>query len=978
MDKITKQDIEQAASGRWDWLLEQVGVPAKLLNGKHQPCPVCGGTDRYRFTNHQGHGTWICNQCQPDGASPFDLVMAVYGCTFAESVELLAGALGLQVVGNKVMTAKPLPEPAKKQPENRFVPIMPVPENAVKSMTFLHKHRGKNGEYPVIKHIFKDAEGRVLGGVGRFIRSDGSKADLPYTFCHDTQTNTYGWRYHGFPTPRPLYGLDVLAQNPDKIVLVVEGEKCKKAAHDANLGVVAVTWHGGCNAWDKADWSPLAGRRVILWADADSKRAKPTAQQVATGLTTETTPYLPADKQGGMKAMLGIADKLRDLGCDVAFVKLPAVGTLPDGYDIADALADGSAAKLPPHEILSWQNMGDWLVDYDTLKADFARVSAPSEKRSVCASDDLPKTETEKAHTQSNGVFAGQTQGQPANDSEFGKLSPQDNLLNNLLENYAAIGQKEKYLNLQTGETLSRRQLEKIFGKDAVLNWTYHRNQQNLPEFKANILSRELVLKAKAETSEFSNILNRYIYLDGTTDAYDVKLGDVVTLAAVKAAIPEEFDDWAKSPDRLVCPISNYVFEPNLPIGISYFDDDNGKRNVAYINKFTGFDLDFDRLPELPKGTLLQDMYGENSDGRFSGCAEILNLIYHLCSGNGDVSMRVFRWVLCWLACRLRFPRIKPATALVFISEVQGVGKSTFSEMILKGLFTKYYRQLDQNALESRFNSSLQFSLVTVFEEISPSDERMNVIGKLKNMITSDTIMVERKGRDAQEFRDFNAYVINSNDVRSIPTESNDRRFQAMHCKQKYSETDHDRLKAEIDAGGLTVFAEFLHALPLQYQDDDGDWREFTPHSKPITTPIKRRMIGLNKPSWEAFFDDWRDGDIGGIPFVTPCSKDLWEVYKYWCGYTNSFKWTQAKFLNAIACKFERDYRTPVQFELGTRKNLRIFALAYDLVDNDKYPIPQQGRRDDIDRDTLARYYGAQVEAFHAAAAKLLPHLPEL
>lgn len=974
--KISKQDIEQAVGGNWTALLERVGVPHDLLNEKkHQPCPNCGGTDRFRYTNHQNSGTWICNQCQPDGASPFDLVMAVYGCSFVEAKELMANALGLSVnESGKTFTAKPLPEAAPKQPENRFTPIVPVPDYALKSMTFFHKYRNdKKGEYPVMKHVFRDEQGRVLGGVGRFIGSDGRKVDLPYTFCHDNQTNTNGWQYKCWNGLRPLYGLEVLAQNPDKIVLVVEGEKCKQAAHYAELGVVAVTWHGGCNAWDKSDWSPLAGRRVILWADADSKRIKPNNQQIQSGMTEDNAPFLPKHQQGGMKAMLGIAEKLTGLGCDVVFVKLPECGVLPDGYDIADALEEGVYAKLPAHDILSWQNMGDWLIDFADLKADIEKVSGTSKKRSECADESVKMSENQGAHSQSVGVFAGQTQG--ANDDDFGQLPPQDNLLNKLLENYSAIGQKERAINLKTGETLSRRQLEKIFTKDIVLNWFYHPKQRRLPEFEAEMLSKKLILQAKSENTDFANVLKRYIYLDGTTDAYDIKLDDVVSLAAVKAAIPDDFEDWARSESRYICPIKNYVFDPILPPGISFFEHEDGHENVSYINKFNGFDVAFDRLAEMPKETLLQDMYP-----KFSGCREILDLIWHLCAGNGEVSARVFRWVLCWLACRLRMPHEKPATALVFISEVQGVGKSTFADKILKGLFTQYYRQLDQNALESRFNSSLLFALITVFEEISPSDERMNVIGKLKNMITAETIMVEKKGRDAQEFRDFNAYVINSNDARSIPVESNDRRFMIMHRAEKYSEEAHERLVAEIEKGGLVVFAEFLHALPLFYQDDTGKWCKFTPHSKPIMTPIKRRMIGLNKPSWEAFFDDWREGDIKDLPFVSVASKDLWAVYVWWCDYTKTFKMPQKKFFNSIACKFTNEYRTMCKLEWETKK-LRVFVVPHSCLNQDKYPAPTTSgsSRENTDRQiTMAEYLGRQVMDFHEAARVLLPNLVDL
>ena len=60
MDQIKTSDI---ARGRWPQILRAFGVPAKLLNGRKQPCPFCGGKDRFRFTDFKGTGTFFCNQC---------------------------------------------------------------------------------------------------------------------------------------------------------------------------------------------------------------------------------------------------------------------------------------------------------------------------------------------------------------------------------------------------------------------------------------------------------------------------------------------------------------------------------------------------------------------------------------------------------------------------------------------------------------------------------------------------------------------------------------------------------------------------------------------------------------------------------------------------------------------------------------------------------------------------------------------------
>ena len=47
----------ELASGRWHGILTALGVPQEFLTGKHGPCPICGGKDRFRFDNKNGRGT---------------------------------------------------------------------------------------------------------------------------------------------------------------------------------------------------------------------------------------------------------------------------------------------------------------------------------------------------------------------------------------------------------------------------------------------------------------------------------------------------------------------------------------------------------------------------------------------------------------------------------------------------------------------------------------------------------------------------------------------------------------------------------------------------------------------------------------------------------------------------------------------------------------------------------------------------------
>ncbi|MFZ0148121.1 MAG: hypothetical protein WAM72_07195, partial [Xanthobacteraceae bacterium] len=60
-----------------------------------------------------------------------------------------------------------------------------------------------------------------------------------------------------------------LADRPVAPVVVCEGEKATDAARRLLPGFVVVTSPNGSNSADKADWSPLRGRDVVIWPDAD-------------------------------------------------------------------------------------------------------------------------------------------------------------------------------------------------------------------------------------------------------------------------------------------------------------------------------------------------------------------------------------------------------------------------------------------------------------------------------------------------------------------------------------------------------------------------------------------------------------------------------------------------------------------------------------------------------------------------------------
>ncbi len=81
-----------AAQGKWRGILSQFGMTTKQLSGKHCSCPMCGGTDRFRWDNKEGTGSYYCGGC---GAGyGIDLVMKLTGKEFSDAAKAIDSIIG--------------------------------------------------------------------------------------------------------------------------------------------------------------------------------------------------------------------------------------------------------------------------------------------------------------------------------------------------------------------------------------------------------------------------------------------------------------------------------------------------------------------------------------------------------------------------------------------------------------------------------------------------------------------------------------------------------------------------------------------------------------------------------------------------------------------------------------------------------------------------------------------------------------------
>jgi len=80
------------------------------------------------------------------------------------------------------------------------------------------------------------------------------------------EQNRYSFGEPSFPNGKPLYNLKSLTSKLNDPIIICEGEWC--ADHLKKAGILATT-SGSADSADKADWSPLTNRDLLIWPDND-------------------------------------------------------------------------------------------------------------------------------------------------------------------------------------------------------------------------------------------------------------------------------------------------------------------------------------------------------------------------------------------------------------------------------------------------------------------------------------------------------------------------------------------------------------------------------------------------------------------------------------------------------------------------------------------------------------------------------------
>lgn len=248
-------------------------------------------------------------------------------------------------------------------------------------------------------------------------------------------------------------------------------------------------------------------------------------------------------------------------------------------------------------------------------------------------------------------------------------------------------------------------------------------------------------------------------------------------------------------------------------------------------------------------------------------CRRLLSHVkYNVCQGDRDR----FRYFLKWCADMIQRPDDKPGVA-VSVSGEKGVGKSKVIEA-LAGLLGRHALSVSQpEHLLGRFNAHQAHALLLAAEESFWAGDK-KAEGVLKHMITSPTVMTERKGVDVIETQSLTRFMFIGNANWLFPASADERRLFALTCGSRrkgnfaYFRAIDDQLygagKRRHVAGqaspGLRALLTFLLSVDLA---------GFEIRDIPETEALRDQRAATLEPHDQFLLDCLNNQEIAGIPW---------------------------------------------------------------------------------------------------------------
>jgi phage/plasmid primase-like uncharacterized protein len=299
-------------------------------------------------------------------------------------------------------------------------------------------------------------------------------------------------------------------------------------------------------------------------------------------------------------------------------------------------------------------------------------------------------------------------------------------------------------------------------------------------------------------------------------------------------------------------------------------------------------------------------------------CLQILTLLSHLCDGNEEMEL----WIARWLAYPLRHPGAKMETSIIMHGD-EGSGKNFFFEKVVKAIYGEYGYVIGNAQLESNFNDWASMKLFMVADEVVTRSELKQMKGKLKYLVSGETVIVNPKGMPEHSEKNQMNFVFLSNELQPLALDKTDRRYLVVWTPPALASAFYVGVANEIDAGGIEAFYHYLvHEL------DMGDFNE---HTKPLYNEAKDKLIEKSLAPAERFYREWSKGLLP-LPFLTCGVQQLYDAFQVWCNRSGESKYTSMTIFSPTVERYAGAAvrKKAILYEYGEKVKQRFVFLIGD------------------------------------------------
>jgi hypothetical protein len=156
-----------------------------------------------------------------------------------------------------------------------------------------------------------------------------------------------------------------------------------------------------------------------------------------------------------------------------------------------------------------------------------------------------------------------------------------------------------------------------------------------------------------------------------------------------------------------------------------------------------------------------------------------------------DKSEQAF--MLDWMAWQVQNPGVLIGYCPLILG-TQGDGKSTIGRIVRAAIGNKNVTEIDNDSINSSFNSWANTASMAVIEEIRASGmNRFTIYDRLKPLITNKVVNITRKGIDPITVENVTNYIAFTNSQDAVPINDSDRRFYILETRHFGEPFDHNR-----------------------------------------------------------------------------------------------------------------------------------------------------------------------------------------